>query len=88
MTDLQVLNKVVEDTEAFRVLTVLDVNKGADFGRLKNGVDKCLRLDIEDHITHLKSNVITTNTDFELLLADNVFLRPIRIVFPTRLSER
>jgi len=59
---LQILHEIIEDTESFRVLTVLDIHQGPDFGSLE-------------------SDVVISNTDFKLLLANNVLFGPVCVVF-------
>ena len=85
----QILNEVVKNTKAFRVLAILDIDQRADFcglGRCQRsgqgGVNPGLVL------SHLESNMIVSNANLQLLLSNYVLLWPVRIVFPGRLSIR
>jgi len=59
---LDILNKVVEDTQAFWVLTFRHVHQ-------------------RPNLRSLEGDVIIAQSNFKLLLAHNILLWPIRIVF-------
>lgn len=84
MSDLQVLNEVVKHAKAFWIFTVLDVNQRANFGSLARDAqnDEFLAMANRcEFVTHLESDVVVADTNFKLLLSNNVLFRPVRVVF-------
>ena len=88
ITHFKILDKIIKNTEAFGVLTVLDIDKGANFGSLI----KCTKpmswwvYEFLSENTYLERNMIIANPNFELLLPNDILFRPIRIVFPEKKS--
>lgn len=82
-TDLQILNKIVEDAQALRVFTFLDVNEGPYFRCLATSGKSVLTV---THMcsSYLECNMIIADTNFQFLLPNNVLLGPVGIVFPVR----
>ena len=92
ITDLEILYKVIENAQAFRILTVLDVHQRANFGSLTQRSSR--RTSASTHASpeetesaDLKCYMVVPNTDLELLLPNNVLLGPVRVVFPAHTTQ-
>ena len=83
-TNLNILDKVVEDAQAFRVLTFRDVHQRPNLCGLRREyiVKRVKKEAIQTCRTYLEGDMITSQSNFKLLLAYNVFLRPIRVILP------
>ena len=84
-TYLQVLDKVVEYTQTLRVLTVRDVHERTNLGSLPGSCETGKKYDY-DQMAYLERDMLIPDPDFKLLLPDNILLRPIRVILPTRQS--
>jgi len=76
------LDQVIEDAKPFRILAILNINQRTDLGGLHNR-----KLNIYGYISieaHLKGNVIVANPNFKFLLANDILLGPISVVFPEK----
>jgi hypothetical protein len=82
VTYLQILDKIVEHPESLWILTVLYVNQRTNLCRLHESCEDWVFEIFTRNEARLKSNMIVANTNFQLLLAHDVFLRPIGVVFP------
>lgn len=90
---LEVLDQVVEYSEALRVLALLDIEQRTDLGGLfhaARGVQECSdHIDISQLIdTYCERNVLLIHFDLQLLSAYLVWLRPVVVVFSGDLAVR
>lgn len=84
---LEVLHKVVEDTEAFRVRRFLNVLEGTDLCRLNMVSKHAMKVDCAFPRAYFKRDVLVTKPNLQLLTPVLVLLWPFGVVFPMLLSE-
>lgn len=85
-THLEILNEIVEHPQSIRVLGILHVVEGSDFGSLTANERESPTL--ARTATHLERDVFIAEPDLELLLSDNVLSRPLRVVLPAIIDQR
>ena len=86
-THFKILDKIIENAEAFRVLTVLDIDERSNFSSLCiNPMSWWAWDEFLSENNYLERDMVIPNPNFELLLPNDVLFRPIRIVFPEKKS--
>lgn len=83
-THLDILYEIVEHAQTLWVLAVLHIDERADLCGLRSQSHRQQKSSTScSSSTHLERNVVVPEPNFQLLLANNVLLRPVCVVFPT-----
>ena len=82
--DTQILDEVVEDAKSFRIFRCLYVDQRSNLRRLyaETAISTYARPNTGS--TDLKRDVVVPYPDFQFLLANNILLWPLCIIFSVR----